>query len=368
MNNTTAIIGGIAAVIIIGGLIIYSTGNTTPPSINVPSTLAGSTNTSPTTTSGETQTPEAPIVLTSAKAYPTDTTVVLSGSVTPNGAFTSYWYEFGATESLGNKTSNQTIGSGYTTIPAPAYITGFSKDTSYFFRLVALNQFGTVTGSKYSFQTTHGVPSPVGSIPNVKTLTADGISRNTANLNGEVTPNKVGTMHWFEYGQTANLGNTTALVSVGDGSTKVPASVSFSDLNPATTYYFRLNAQNQFGTVNGTILNFKTLGPVTVSNAPSATTRAAGTIGTTTATLHGTIAPNSAETTYWFEYSTNSLFKSSLLTTTDKKVVGAAMSPVTVEVLVDISSLKGNTNYYFRVVAENPRGLVRGERQTFRTK
>lgn len=367
MNRTTTmIVGGIAAVVIIGGLIFYGL-SATNPSPTATSTPVNSTdtNTPQTTTPSQTRTPKAPLVVTSTKAFPTDTTVVVSGNVTPNGAFTNYWYEFGKTESFGNKTANQTLGSGYASIQAPAFITGLSKDTTYFFRLVASNTLGTVSGSRYTFETTHGVPPPVGSAPGIKTLAASGISRNTVNLNGEVTPNKAATQHWFEYGKTTNLGNTTAMVSVGDGSTKVPASVSLSGLDPVTTYYFRLNAQNQFGTVNGAILNFKTAGPP-APTAPTVTTGSATKVSTSTATLRGNVTPNGVETAYWFEYSTDSLLGSILLTSTAQASVGAGTNAILVD--TNVSSLARSTTYYFRLVAKNDLGTIRGDRQTFKTK
>lgn len=365
MNKTTTmVVGGIVAVvIIIGGLVFYGTSTTIPSSTTATSTSDVVTNTGQTTTPNPT--PGAPIASTNSTSFPTETTMVVSGTVIPNGAFTNYWYEFGKTESFGSKTSSQTVGSGYTTIPAPAYITGLTKDTTYFFRLVASNQYGTVTGSQYTFQTTHGVEPPVGSAPGVKTLTATGISRNTANINGEVTPNKAATQDWFEYGKTPNLGNTTAFVSVGDGSVKVPASISLTDLEPATTYYFRLNAQNKFGTINGAILNFKTAGPP-APTAPAVTTVSATKVTTSASTLRGTVNPNGVETTYWFEYSTDAQFNSALLKNTPQMSAGAGTNMTSVS--ADVSSLDRSTTYYFRIVAQNSLGTVRGDRNTFETK
>lgn len=360
MNKTTAVIGGVLAIILIGGLIFYGMGNTTPSLIN-DDTLTPITNGTDTT---QTQTPGMPVAMTSATTYPSDTAVIVSGTVTPNGAFTSYWYEFGTTGSLGNKTSNQTVGSGYIPIGAPTYITGLIKDTTYYFRLVVENQFGTIAGSQYTFHTTIGTPPPIGSAPSPRTLAATGISRTTANINGEITPNKSSAQYWFEYGETSNLGLASALQSVGDGSIKVPASLSLSNLAPATTYYFRLNAQNQFGTVNGAILNFKTSGPA-ASAAPVVTTQIT-LPATTTATLRGTVNPYGSQTSYWFEYSTDSGLGSALLKTTPQKSAGAGTGTVSIE--ANISGLKSGTTYYYRTVAQNSAGTVRGDRTTFTTK
>lgn len=256
MNKNTTLVLGIIAILIIGGIILYSVRNKTA---SVPDdTTSTVQTTTTTTTTNPTRQSGVPILITSSKVAPSDTTVIVISSVNPNGAFTNYWYEYGNTANLGSRTANQSVGSGYSSIPTPGYITGLTKDTTYYFKLVAENQNGKVAGTQYSFKTTLGTPAPVGSIPSVKTISASGISRTTANLNGEVTPNKAETEYWFEYGTTSDLGETSALVALGNSSVKSIGALPLSGLTPLTTYYFRVNAQNQFGTVNGTILNFKT--------------------------------------------------------------------------------------------------------------
>ncbi|MDD5068599.1 MAG: hypothetical protein PHS53_04340 [Candidatus Pacebacteria bacterium] len=358
--KATSIIIGVIAVLVIGGLIYVGSQNTSTTPLNGSPTPLTTSTESPVSNQ-----PGNPAVTTSTTVFPTDTTAIVTGTVVPNGSFTSFWFEYGLTSNLGNKTTNQVLGSGYVAITAPNYITGLTKDTTYYYRLVAQNEFGTVTGTTYSFQTTHGNPPPVGSAPGTKTLVATGISRNTANLNGEVTPNRASTQYWFEYGKTANLGNTSAFVNAGDGTAKVSASISLTDLLPLTTYYFRINAQNQFGTVNGAIVNFKTLGPASPSE-PTATTRAATGVTSSRATLQGTVNPSGLDTTYWFEYSTDSLLGSVLIQTTDSATITAGTNAV--PVTADISGLPGATTYYFRIAAQNSEGTVRGDRMTFKTK
>lgn len=378
MNKNVVLIGGVAIVVILGVLLYYGLGYANPTLSNATSTPgtvtdtttsattdnSANTNTDQANSSDQSQTAEAPFVVTDAKVFPTDTTAEISGAVTPNGALTNYWYEYGTTGSLGSRTANQLVGSGYIPIPAPAYISGLTKDTTYFFRLVAQNQFGKITGSQYTFQTSHGVPAPVGTAPLTKTLAASGVSRMTVNLNGEVTPNKAATQYWFEYGKTSDLGKTTAFVSVGDGSTKLAASVSLSNLDPATTYYYRLNAQNQFGTINGSILTFKTSGPADAV-VPVVTTQVASAVTNTKATLNGTVNPYGTQTSYWFEYSADPAYVPSSLKTTSQKSAGAGTKTVTVQ--TNVTGLASKTTYYVRVVAQSSAGTVRGASETFTT-
>ncbi len=362
MDRQKAIIGGIIVVIVIGGGLLYFTmgpGSAASPTATTTDT-GGST--SGDTTQNPSQ-PSAPTVVTDTDVAPTDTTAVVAGTVTPNGSLTSYWYEYG----IGNtntSSTHQSLGSGYAAIPAPAYITGLTKNTTYSFRLVAQNQLGTTRGSVYTFKTSVGTPAPVGTMPTATTVAATSITQTSAKLNGEVNPGKVATRYWFEYGTTADLGRTTALTSIPAGSVNTAVSVSVSNLNSNTTYYFRVNAQNRFGTETGTIFKFKTASSPTAS-APAATTIAATSITTTSATLNGTVNPNGGATTYWFESSANPLFTLPLYHTTSKTVIDADAGVVSVS--SDVTGLTSGTTYYFRLVAQNSAGITRGDRMTFTT-
>ena len=363
MNNST-LIGGLVAIVVIAvlALFVINGGNFSPSNV----TSTGSTiDTDQDNSNGGDVQAGPPVATTNSSVAPTDTTAVVSGTVVPNGASTAYWYEYGTTASLGKKTSNQSVGTGYGAIPSPGYITGLAKNTTYYFRLVAENQYGRDNGDTRTFVTSEGTPAPVGGLPTSKTLAANGIARTSANLKGEVNPNRATTQYWFEYGANGNLGNTTSFTSVGSGSALISASTAISNLAPATTYYYRLNAQNQFGTVNGAILTFKTSGPP-AAIAPVVTTQQPSPVATTNVTVRGTVNPNGFETKYWFEYSTDSLLGSLLLKTTAKKSAGGDTGVVSVE--TSISGLKSETNYYYRIVAENNGGTVRGDTITFKTK
>ena len=368
MNKTGTILAGIVGILVIAGFVFYAGQSTTI--INDPTTVtpAKSIDTAVNDTAiSETRESSLPTVTTNNIVAPSDTTAVMSGNVTPNGAFTSYWYEYSASPNLDNRSSSpsQNIGSGFVSIPAPGYIVGLAKNTTYYFRLAAVNQNGKNFGKQYSFRTTEGNPPPVGSTPTIQTTAASGILRTTANINGEVTANKASTQYWFEYGKTTNLGNTSAFVSIGDGTTKIPASLTLTNLEPTTTYYFRINAQNQFGTKNGSTLNFKTSGPPGPT-IPTVTTKDVTNIGTSTAKLHGSINPNGAQTTYWFEYSTDSQFSSTLMKSTEQKIL--TTGTVTVSVETTVNSLNSKKNIYVRLVAKNSIGTAIGERVNFRTK
>ena len=354
---------GVLVVAVLGGAIWYYTANPVTPVTPTDTTPVAGTD--PGTYTPPSQQAGTPIAVTDPTAIPTDTTVVVTGQVTPQGAFTNYWYEYGKTANLGSRTTDQGVGGSFTAIPAPAYITGLTAQTTYYFKLMAKNQLGVSAGTAFTFTTTKGTLPPVGNVPTARTLASTNVSRTSANVSGEVTPNQAETTFWFEYGTTKDLGAVSVFQSAGSGMNKVPTTVTLNDLQPLTTYHFRLNAQNRFGTVLGSILTFKTLGPA-AATAPMMETKSETNVSTSSVTLRGSVDPNGAETQYWFEYSTDSLLGNVLANATPKKSAGAGTSATSVS--ENVTGLAGKTTYYFRIVASNSIGLTRGTEMSFKTK
>ena len=367
MKNTT-IVWSVLGLIVVAGLIYYATqsnligSDVTNPTATTTITVKPST---PVVKTPQAQEAGAPIVVTSPNLTTSETAVSVSGTVIPHGFFTNYWFEYGLTTSLGSKTTVQNIGSGYVPITSPGFITGLSKNTIYYVRLVAENQYGKVAGVQYSFKTGPGNPNPVGSLPTIKTLAGNTITRTSATLNGEVTPNQSTTQYWFEYGKTENFGRISTFQNVSNTSSKTAVYFVVSDLDPATNYYFRLNAQNQWGTVTGEVLSFKTSGPADTSK-PLADTVSATNVKDTSVTLRGTVNPNGIVTTYWFDYSTDSLLGSILLKSTEHKSAGSGT--VNASFTTDVPNLVSKTNYFYRIVAQNSLGTTYGDRVSFKTK
>jgi len=358
MNNNL-IIGILAVIILVGGGIwLMNSGG--PSGTTATSTPTTNTQTTTTTTS----TASAPKVTTGTLIVATNSTAIVTGEIVPNGAQTSYWYEYGETKSFGSRTNAQNIGSGYVSISAPAYITGLKANTSYNFRLVGENSFGIVNDDTLSF-TTNSNPPVAGTAPTMQTDAATSVTRTSANLNGRVNPNGSNTSYWFEYGNSSSLGNTTSFQTTGAGNTSLSVSLPVSGLAPATKYYFRMDAQNRFGTMNGTILVFTTPGP-SAATAPSANTTNATSITASSAKLNGAVNPNGDSTSYWFEYGAGSTLATILGSTLHSVVTGSGTTPVNVS--IELTGITPNTTYSYRLVTMNTYGTVRGDIVSFKTK
>jgi hypothetical protein len=113
----------------------------------------------------------APTVTTSAASGVTDTTATLNGTVNPQGAVTTYQFQYGTSTSYGSVTpaSPASAGSGSSAISESASLSGLSAGTTYDYRLVATNATGTTNGSNQTFTTPAASPpgnafTPVGGL------------------------------------------------------------------------------------------------------------------------------------------------------------------------------------------------------------
>ena len=127
----------------------------------------------------------------------------------------------------------------------------------------------------------------------------------SATLNGRTNAHGVPSTYTFSYGETADLtgADTTTIgpFNAGERITLEERSRSVAGLKTCTTYYFQIEARNQFNqppaaSSKGGILSFKT------HCAPDATTDVATGVGPNAATLNSIINPNGLETTYHYEY------------------------------------------------------------------
>ena len=299
----------------------------------------------------------SPTATTNAATSITATGGTVNGGVNPNGAATTAWFEWGTSPTLAtfSSTTSQSMGSGTTSQPASAALSGLASGTPYYFRAAASNAAGTVKGSILSFTTTIPLLPPTATTNAATAITATG-----GTVNGGVNPNGAATTAWFEWGTSPTLAtfSSTTSQSMGSGTTSQPASAALSGLTSGTPYYFRAAASNAAGTVKGSILSFSTTAVV-----PTATTNAATSITATGGTVNGGVNPNGAATTAWFEWGTSPTLATFSSTTSQSMGSGTTSQPVSAA----LSGLTSGTPYYFRAAASNAAGTVKGSILSFST-
>ncbi len=196
-------------------------------------------------------------------------------------------------------------------------------------------------------------------VPDVRVAAASGVTASTAVLNGTVNPLSAETHEGaaceFEYGTSTAYGLHAACEppGVGEGNSPAPVhSLQLSALAPDTTYFYRLAATNGKGTNRGVCPEdcgrFTTRGPgVGVASAALVTA--------TSVSLRASIDPNSAPTSYRFEYDTRPYVVGEGGHGTSVPVpdqsIGSAQGAQ--QVRQHVQSLTPGTVYHYRVVAQS---------------
>ena len=193
-------------------------------------------------------------------------------------------------------------------------------------------------------------------VPFADTQTATNVQSGSATLNGTVNPNDLSAFVTFEYGSDTEYGNyIQAVQNPVSGNFISNVSAVVTDLDPGITYHYRVVATNSFGSTAGLDLPFTTPGGIPVAESGSATKTTPA-----KALLNGVVNPNDLPTTVTFEYGTDTNYISRIT---------ALQSPVkgnsTVSASANVTGLSAGTTYYYRIVAANEKGTVRGADKTF---
>lgn len=197
-------------------------------------------------------------------------------------------------------------------------------------------------------------------LPTVTTGSAVGVSTTSAILNATAVGNNLLTTVSFTYGLQPDLSGATITVDAGQvtGTTPTPVETAIINLVPGNTYYFRANATNLAGTVNGAITSFATLGGVPIVASTAATA-----ITSDSATLSGTVSANFVATQAFFQWSRIQDFSILDGTAVAGDLIGNEMSSLS----TPISGLEAGATYFWRIAATNAAGTAVSGVQSFST-
>ncbi len=198
----------------------------------------------------------------------------LSGSVNPEHSESSYYFEYGActtptecaTTTYTSRTPAQTSAI-YGVIPGAAEIEGLAPASEYHYRLAAENSAGTAYGQNVTFKTE---PAPALA---VTTGAASAVTQTAAVLSGMLDPNGLVSYYGFQIGTQAGVyGPEMGIGRVELGIFEMQTvSFTLQDLQPGTTYHYRLLASNAHNaTVSGADQTFTTAGAPSPFTAPLA--------------------------------------------------------------------------------------------------
>src|SRR5262245_24693061 len=229
-----------------------------------------------------------------------------------------------------------------------------------------------VTDRSANNVTIYGPPTIPGP-PFVQSESFSDVTQSSVTLHATVVPFGLDTTCQFQYVDDATFqasGYTTATsvacvpADLGSSFTLEHASASVTGLAPTTIYHFRVRSEDPGGAKNGGDKTFQTAGARAVER------ESASNLTDTTATSNATIIPSGFDTTCQFQYVNDAAFQATGYTTATSVDcspfdLGSSFDPQNTS--ANVTGLKPNTIYHFRVVATNAAGTTTGADTTFQT-
>lgn len=251
-------------------------------------------------------------------------------------------------------------------LPETVELTELEANRKYTACLTASNEEGETRGNEVSFQTP---PAP----PKVDAESA-AVTPVGATLEAQINANNEKTAYFFEYSSSEAevlAGKGTKLPGAGEleGGGDQPASVpTGSVLQPGTTYFYRVIAENEQSTIegkptDGAVKEFTTV--------PSPFTEAVTEITATGATFNGTLTPlSSVDAQYSFDYkllADGPECTGESATTPEDAGTGTGPKAVSTKTGEQAIELQPNATYSVCLVSSNAFGSATGQTVSFTT-
>jgi hypothetical protein len=96
--------------------------------------------------------PKPPHVTTGAATHVLATSALLTGTVNPEAAETSYYFKYGLTKSFGLTTPPVAVGNGEVSVRVGQAVAGLTSGATYYYRIVATSSHGTSEGRESDFK------------------------------------------------------------------------------------------------------------------------------------------------------------------------------------------------------------------------
>jgi hypothetical protein len=312
--------------------------------------------------------PEAPVTEPGGVLSTTPSSASVYAFVNPENQVTSCQFEYGPSTSYGSNVPCEPVSlEGEESQFVTGTFAGLEPATTYHYRVLATNATGETEGVDGEF-TTLALEAPI-----VDGQSVSGLSSTDATLEAQVNPNYQETTYAFEYATNEALTGATTVAGEAPLSAEFGdqlASVDVGDLQPHTSYYYRVLTTNGTGTTPGAVQSFTTLGVPGVSTGPAQNATR------TSAMVSGSVNPAGALTTYHVAYIDLADYEAAVAASAANPYAGGGTSP-NISVGSDyavravgplmISELRPATTYHYTLVATNSVGTTTGSDMSFTT-
>jgi hypothetical protein len=237
--------------------------------------------------------PNPPVALTGEASAITTNSATIGGSVDPGSSGpnsdTTYLFQYGTDTRYSAHTPlvPGDAGQGTSAVPETAALTGLQPNTTYYYRIVAINnntgESQVVYGQGKSFKTS-ATPPVLG------TLEVGAVTQSTASFASSLDAQGLPTRYELQLGTTPGaLENATSGTIETNGAQ--PLALSVGSLAPGVLYYYKLVAVNPDGTAETTEASFAT------APAPGAPAPVVGPVTPVFAVPAGVFPPEEAGST-----------------------------------------------------------------------
>jgi hypothetical protein len=195
-----------------------------------------------------------------ASSVTTDS-AVLNATLNPNGAATSYYFQFGLTTNYGSFSATNTQPAASIGNVAVS-TTGLDPGTTYHYCVAAVNPAGTVIGPDATF-TTAFLP------PKATILDAANVTAGSATLKARVNPQGTTAFYYFVFKPASGAAIISATNDLDAATNGVEVGVPVTGLSAGTSYSYSLVAVSSGGIVTTTNGMFSTIAipPVQVTGS-----------------------------------------------------------------------------------------------------
>jgi hypothetical protein len=294
----------------------------------------------------------------------------LNGEANPeNVPGLEVWFQWGQTCTFGLETPLRPVSLGGTLEPVPpAELEGLRPNEQICYRLAGYDQNVKSPESPLSGLATLFVTSTVRPVI-VGEPSASFVKAASVVFFGEVNPEHDETEYLFEYGPCPDLESCALKTQARNSAAYGPVGVALeaTGLQPATLYHYRLVAVNE---KHETGVNEQGDPPATgtfttaPASSPRAMTGQPGAIGSTTATISGTVDPDGQAATYAFEVGIDK----GAATQYGTVFLGSAGSGVTpLTKTYGLSGLQPGTAYSYRITLRSGEVSLQGAAERFET-
>jgi hypothetical protein len=277
-------------------------------------------------------------------------TAQLQGGVYPNGSDTTYWWEYGTTTSYGQSTAAVDIGSGDAAVSVGDSLQGLQDGTTYHYRLVAQNSFGTEYGYDFTLRTASGAISGP----------ANGTNTGPDMPDGGTTGIGTGTTGSGSTGSGSTGSGSTGSGSTGSGSTgsTTPPDTTTTAPPPTTTMP---PATTTTPPASSSTSSANDSAPTTNGSAPAKPSTSGPRVAAASsgaATITATVSTGGAGARYSVQYGTTPALGHS---------VAGALGGSSTGLSATLRNLRAGATYFARVVVTNPAGSATSAIIRFRT-